>query len=130
MKGVEICEPYDSPIHGTMTAILRLLTIVAGLIVLVGGVLLLVDNGDAATSFHTFAGEPASLRLVPEIVAGAFQAHALAVVQFGILLLIATPMLRVLFVGIGYLIERDWLYVVVAVLVLAVLGSSLIGHKL
>jgi uncharacterized membrane protein len=130
MKGVEICEPYDSPIHRTMTAILRLLTILAGLVVLSGGVLLLARHGDAATSFHSFAGEPTSLRLVPEIVAGAFQGHALAVVQFGILLLIAAPMLRVLFVGIGYLIERDWLYVVVAVIVLAVLGSSLIGHKL
>jgi uncharacterized membrane protein len=130
MNGVEICEIYDSAIHRTMTAILRVLTIVAGLVILVGGVLLLVRHGDAATSFRTFAGEPASLRLVSEIVAGAFQGHALAVVQFGILLLIATPVLRVLFVGIGYLIERDWLYVAVAVIVLAVLGSSLIAHKL
>jgi uncharacterized membrane protein len=51
-------------------------------------------------------------------------------VQFGILLLIATPVIRVLFVGIGYALEQDWLYVAVALIVLAVLGSSLIGHKL
>jgi uncharacterized membrane protein len=90
----------------------------------------LVRHGDAATNFHTFAGEPASLRLVSEIVGGAFQGRALAVVQFGILLLIAIPVCRVLFVGIGYLIERDWLYVLVAAIVLVVLGSSLMGLKL
>jgi uncharacterized membrane protein len=130
MKGVEILEPCDSAIHRRMTAALRLLTAVAGMVILAGGVRLLVRQGDAVTSFHAFIGEPSSLRFVPQIVAGAFQGHALAIVQFGILLLIATPVIRVLFVGIGYLVERDWLYVAVAAIVLVVLGSSLIGHKL
>ncbi len=130
MKDVEILEPYDSAIHRTMTAALRLLTIVAGMVILLGGILLLMRHGDAVTSFHTFTGEPPSLRLVSKIVVGALQGHVLPLVQFGILLLIATPVIRVLFVGIGYVVERDWLYVAVAVIVLAVLGSSLIGHKL
>jgi uncharacterized membrane protein len=130
MKSVEILEPRDSAIHQRMTATLRLLTVVAGMVILVGGILLLVRQGNAITSFHTFLGEPTSLRLVPQIVSGALQGHALAIVQFGILLLIATPVIRVLFVGIGYALEQDWLYVAVALIVLAVLGSSLIGHKL
>jgi uncharacterized membrane protein len=130
MKGAEILEPCDSAIHGTMTAALRLLTGVAGMVILAGGILLLVRQGDAVASFHTFIGEPASLRFVPQIVAAAFHGHTLAIVQCGILLLIMTPVIRVLFVGIGYLVERDWLYVAVAVIVLVVLGSSLIGHKL
>src|SRR5258708_21636717 len=126
MNGVEICEIYDSAIHRTMTAILRVLTIIAGLVILVGG-LLLVRHGDAATSFRTFAGEPASLRLVSEIVAGAFQGHALAVVQFGILLLIATPVLRGLFVGIGYLILRGLLFGLGCAIVLVVRGATPVG---
>jgi uncharacterized membrane protein len=129
MKGVDILESDDSAIQRTMTAALRLLTVVAGVVILAGGVLLLVRQGDAFTSFHTFVGEPTSLRFVPQIVAGAFQGHALAIVQFGILLLIATPVIRVLFVGIGYLVERDWIYVAVAAIILMVLGSSLISHK-
>jgi uncharacterized membrane protein len=103
MNGVEIREIHDSAIHRTVTAILRVLTIVAGLVILVGGVLLLVRHGDAVTSFRTFAGEPASLRLVSEIVAGAFQGHALAVVQFGILLLTATPSFACCSLGLAIL---------------------------
>src|SRR5258708_38665530 len=87
-------------------------------------------GGEGGRICDKCGGEPASLRLVSEIVGGAFQGRALAVVQFGILLLIAIPVCRVLFVGIGYLIERDWLYVLVAAIVLVVLGSSLMGLKL
>jgi uncharacterized membrane protein len=127
---VELIEASESAIQQTMTAILRWITVAAGLVILTGGVLLLLRHGGTPTAFRTFIGEPASLRSVPQIVTAAFHGHALAVVQFGILLLITTPVLRVLFVGIGYLIERDWLYVTVAGIVLAVLGSSLLGHKL
>jgi len=130
MTSVERIEAYESPIQRTMTAILRWLTVVAGVVILTGGVLLLLRHGGAPTAFHTFIGEPASLRSVPQIAMGAFHGHALAIIQLGILLLITTPVLRVLFVGLGYVIERDWLYVTVAGIVLAVLGSSLLGHKL
>jgi len=130
MNSMEAGQLSDTAIHRRMTAALRLLTAVAGMVILAGGILLLVRHGNAVTGFHTFTGEPTSLRLVSQIVVGALQGHALPLVQFGILLLIATPVIRVLFVGIGYVVERDWLYVAVAVIVLAVLGSSLIGHKL
>ncbi len=130
MKIVEPIEACESPIQRSMTAVLRWITVGAGMVILTGGVLLLLRHGGAPAAFHTFIGEPASLRSVPQIVMGAFHGHALAIVQLGILLLITTPVLRVLFVGIGYVIERDWLYVTVAGIVLAVLGSSLLGHKL
>jgi uncharacterized membrane protein len=128
MISVELLEAHGSAIQRTMTAVLRWITVGAGVVILAGGVLLLLRHGGAP--FHTFIGEPASLRSVPQIVPAAFHGHALAIVQLGILLLVTTPVLRVLFVGIGYVIERDWLYVTVAGIVLAVLGASLIGHKL
>jgi uncharacterized membrane protein len=128
MNSMEAGQPSDTAIHRRMTAALRLLTAVAGMVILAGGILLLVRHGNAVTGFHIFLGEPTSLRLVPQIVTGAFRGRALELVQFGILLIV-TPVIRVLFVGIGCVVERDWLYVTVAVIVLAVLGSSLIGHK-
>jgi uncharacterized membrane protein len=130
MMIVEPIEASESPIQRSMTAVLRWITVGAGMVILTGGVLLLLRHGGAPTAFHTFIGEPASLRSVPQIVTAAFHGHALAIIQLGILLLVTTPVLRVLFVGIGYVIERDWLYVTVAGIVLAVLGSSLLGHKL
>ncbi len=130
MMIIEPIEASESPIQRSMTAVLRWITVGAGMVILTGGVLLLLRHGGAPTAFHTFIGEPASLRSVPQIVTAAFHGHALAIIQLGILLLVTTPVLRVLFVGIGYVIERDWLYVTVAGIVLAVLGSSLLGHKL
>jgi uncharacterized membrane protein len=130
MTNVKQIEAPELPIQRMMTTLLRWITVAAGMVILTGGVLLLLRHAGAPTAFHTFMGEQASLRSVPQIVTGAFHGHALAIVQFGILLLITTPVLRVLFVGIGYVLERDWLYVAVAGIVLAVLGSSLLGHKL
>jgi uncharacterized membrane protein len=52
----------------------------------------------------------------------------LAVIQLGTLLLVAMPVARVLFVGICFCMERDWLYVGVAAMVLVILFSSLTKH--
>lgn len=126
MRDVHAVQACESRIHQGMTMLLRLLTVVAGTVILLGGILLLVQHGHAVTSFHTFTGEPASLRFVSQIASGALHGSAPAVVQLGILLLIATPVLRVVFIGIGYAVERDWLYVSVALIVLAILYSSLV----
>jgi uncharacterized membrane protein len=54
--------------------------------------------------------------------------HSLAIIQFGILMLIATPVARVIFSVFAFLAERDFLYVAISALVLAVLCYSLIAH--
>ncbi len=120
----------ESRMQRRMTATLRWITGVAGIVILAGGVLWLSRHGNAPAAFYPFLGEPASLRSVPLILTGAFHGHALAIIQLGVLLLITTPVIRVLCVGIGYVIERDWLYVTVAAIVLAVLAAGLLGHKL
>jgi uncharacterized membrane protein len=61
-------------------------------------------------------------------VSGAFHGQSLAIIQLGLLMLIATPIARVLFSVIAFLLERDFLYVVVSGIVLAVLLFSLFWH--
>jgi uncharacterized membrane protein len=48
-----------------------------------------------------------------------------AVIQSGILLLIATPLARVLFSLLGFVIEKDWVYVAITLIVLTILALSL-----
>ncbi|MDA8243889.1 MAG: DUF1634 domain-containing protein, partial [Elusimicrobia bacterium] len=48
-------------------------------------------------------------------------------IQLGLLMLIATPIARVVFSVFGFLRERDWLYVAVTLVVLAILLYSLIN---
>jgi uncharacterized membrane protein len=51
---------------------------------------------------------------------------AVAIVQFGVLLLIATPIARVVFAAVGFAVERDHLYVAISLGVLAVLIFGLL----
>jgi uncharacterized membrane protein len=49
------------------------------------------------------------------------------VIQFGILLLMATPVMRVLASLAVFLWQRDWIYVPVTLLVLCLLAYSILG---
>jgi uncharacterized membrane protein len=61
--------------------------------------------------------------VVREAVAG----KPYAIIGFGTLLLIATPVLRVALSVVFFLVQRDWLYVGITVFVLAVLLLSLVA---
>ncbi|UJF30259.1 DUF1634 domain-containing protein [Kaistella sp. 97-N-M2] len=54
--------------------------------------------------------------------------EGMAIIQLGILLLILTPLVRLLFALVGYLKEKDYTYVIVSVIVLGImLVSFLMG---
>lgn len=99
----------------------------AAIVVLVGAVLLLVRHGGALPDFRTFGGEPEALRSVSGIVRGVVAMDPRAVVQLGLVLLIATPVVRVLLTLIAFARQRDRLYVVITAVVLTVLLWSIVG---
>jgi uncharacterized membrane protein len=49
----------------------------------------------------------------------------LALIEIGLIVLIATPVARVIFSLIGFAIERDWMYVGITSIVLAILLYSI-----
>jgi uncharacterized membrane protein len=50
--------------------------------------------------------------------------EGMAIIQLGILLLIFTPLVRIIFALIGYLKEKDYVYVVISSIVLAIMAVS------
>jgi uncharacterized membrane protein len=56
--------------------------------------------------------------------------HGRGLIQLGLLLLIATPVARVAFAVVAFVLEEDRLYVGVTLIVLAVLLLSLLGLPL
>ena len=50
-----------------------------------------------------------------------------AIIQAGIILLIATPVIRIAFSAIGFVLERDFLYTGITLLVLIIIISSMLG---
>ncbi|ADW69685.1 DUF1634 domain-containing protein [Granulicella tundricola] len=108
--------------------LLRIGLLCATLVVMAGGAIFLAAHQHSVVSFHTFHGEPASLKSPLLIVEGVLHGQALAIIQFGILLLIATPVARVVFSIFAFLKARDYLYGMIAGMVLLVLLYSLIWH--
>ncbi|HXZ80831.1 MAG TPA: DUF1634 domain-containing protein [Terriglobales bacterium] len=109
--------------------LLRFGVMTAAGVVLGGGILYLVRHGGEHVNYRVFRGEPENFRSLPGIVSSALSLHARGIIQFGLLLLIATPVARVLFSAFAFVLERDWLYVVVTLIVFAVLVFSLMGGK-
>jgi len=69
------------------------------------------------------------LRSVKGIFETARDLSGRGLVQLGLLLLIATPIARVVFSIVGFVRQRDWLYVGVTAVVLALLAYSLLASS-
>ncbi|HUI84871.1 MAG TPA: DUF1634 domain-containing protein [Candidatus Binatia bacterium] len=107
--------------------LLRTGVMLAAAVVLVGGVLYLARHGRELPEYHSFHGQSASLKSPRQISHGVAAMSAPAIIQFGLLLLIATPVARVLFSAIAFALERDRMYVVITLFVLGILLYSLFG---
>lgn len=111
-----------------MGHLLRVGLLVAVAVVLVGGGAYLVNLGDLPAHYGTFTGTPTALRSIPGILHSAAQLHELGLIQLGLLILIFTPVARVAFSVAVFAAERDRLYVVLTLVVLAILALGLSGR--
>jgi uncharacterized membrane protein len=101
--------------------------ICAAAFVLAGGVVYLARHSTPATNYRVFQSEPVELRTVSGIFHEATALRGRGLIQFGLLILIATPIARVAFSVVAFLYQRDWKYVVVTLIVLGLLLYSLLG---
>ena len=118
----------DEKMDEAMGHLLRAGVVVAGIVVAIGGTMHVWKADDAPRSeYHIFHGTPDAYRHLATVVQGALHGDSASVIQFGLLLLIATPVARVIFAFFGFLAERDWLYTLVSALVLGILIYSLVS---
>lgn len=123
-------EPHggvsDEEVEQIIGRLLQLGVLVAALVVVVGAVLLLGRHGGAPASYAVFHAEPTPLRSIAGIIHAAFSGDATGIVQFGLLLLILTPIVRVAFTLVAFVLQRDGTYIVVTAIVLALLLFGLV----
>jgi uncharacterized membrane protein len=60
------------------------------------------------------------------VLSGVARGESISIIQLGVLLLIATPITRVLISVFGFARERDWMYVACSLIVLLLLSYSLV----
>ena len=119
----------DQRIEAIIGDLLRTGVIFSGAIVLIGGIVYLVHQGHTTPHYGVFHGEPSDLRSVRGIVRDALAGQGRGIIQLGLLFLIATPVARVVFSIFAFAVQRDRLYVVVTLTVLAILMFSLTGAQ-
>lgn len=117
----------DQKIETIVGNLLRVGVSISAVVVAFGGLLFLMRHGAAHPNYHTFQGEPKELRGLRGIAHAAFTLQGRGMVQLGLLLLIATPVVRVIFSIWAFAAERDRMYVGFTIIVLAVLLYSLFG---
>ncbi len=116
-------------IETAMAKLLRAGVLLAAGITLFGGVLYLWQHGGAGVDYREFTGDTSLLRDLTTIIPAALALDPQGIIQLGILLLIAMPVLRVLFSLISYSRQRDRAYVMLSLIVLVVLLYGFLGGK-
>lgn len=110
-----------------ISTLLRAGVMTAAVVVSLGAILYFPAHAGEHVSFSGFHGVEAGLDSVHGVISGVLTGRSEAIIQLGLLLLVATPVARVALSLLGFALERDWLYVSITLVVLGVLIASLFG---
>ena len=117
----------DQRVELALAMLLRAGVLVAGALVLIGGSVHLLTTGGQHPDYHRFTGESGAYRNPLSVLGAALHFDPLGLIQLGVLILLATPVLRVAFSLIAFAREGDRTYVRMTALVLLILLLSLTG---
>lgn len=118
-------RPTDHDLDLSVAAMLRVGVTLAALVVLGGGILSLLHPWTTTPDYKHFEPGGPALRTLSGIARSAMHGDAQSIIQLGLVLLIATPVARVVFCVVGFARQRSLLYFGISSLVLAVLLYSL-----
>lgn len=120
--------PTEHAAERLIGRLLQIGVILAAVLVLTGGIKLEIERGSTTPNYGVFRGTEASLQGIVSIVRDASAGEARAIVQLGLIVLIATPIARVAFMLLVFVLQRDRLYVgLTAVVLLLLLYGFLAG---
>ena len=115
----------DKEMEASIGRMLRVGVIISAAIVFLGGIIYLRQPYIKAPDYSHFVPAPETLPNLVQILQGAAHLNAGSIIQVGILLLIATPITRVVFCIAGFARQKDRLYVLISSSVLIILIYSL-----
>ncbi len=119
----------DRRLEGVIGHMLRAGVTIAALVMFTGGVMYLRHPGLPAPDYTHFHSAPKEALSIRGTFGGVGRGSSLSIIQLGILLLIATPVVRVVFALVGFLRENDRMYTAISAMVLAILLFSLIHSR-
>lgn len=116
----------DNDMEQLMGSLLRIGVLISAIVAFIGGVMYVaVHGGEIHPSYTIFKGVPPEYTSLSAVMHGVLTGNAASVMQMGILLLIATPIARILFSFASFIKEKDYLYVVISAIVLGIIVYSI-----
>ena len=115
-----------------MGKLLRSGVILSSIVTLVGGIVYLVQyhghipDYSPIPSREEFPGTAEYLRHLTTIMDGIVAFDGASIIQLGVIILIATPILRVAFSVFTFLLEKDYLYVFITLVVLGIIVANMV----
>jgi uncharacterized membrane protein len=114
----------DLKMESAISRMLRAGVSLAAVVVFIGGVLYLFQAHGLAPDYRHFHGTPTPAARFAPVFDGVRHLESRSIIRLGILLLIATPIMRVAFCLYSFVGQKDRIYVVVSGTVLGVLLYS------
>jgi uncharacterized membrane protein len=128
MSSLDEHDATDQRFDQVIGNLLRAGVILAAAVTLLGGIAYVATFWHIPSDHHTLEKQSEQLRHPVAIVRCALTLDARCVIQFGLLLLIATPVARVAFSVFAFARQRDWTFVVVTLIVLGLLLYGLLRN--
>jgi uncharacterized membrane protein len=120
----------DERLERIVGIVLRTGVLLAAALVLIGGIAFVASHPQAAPDHRKFHAGSSQLANIGGVFHGAMRLDPLYIIQLGLLILIATPLVRVMTCAAGFALERDWTYAIVSLIVLAFLLVSIVASGL
>lgn len=115
----------DRDMQLIMGNLLRAGVVLSMTVVFIGGVIYLLGFGQLKADYSEFVLDEAGFFSLASIWTGLLDLNGKAIIQLGILLLIFTPISRVILAVISFFLERDYLYVFIGLMILSIILFSL-----
>lgn len=108
-------------INDAISYVLRIGVVASSLLIILGTVLLFIGNGSNGFSLSEIASANtqinSSMFSISDIISGTFVYQGMDFMLLGLMVLIATPVVRVLLSIFAFLHERNWLYAAITLIV-------------
>ena len=92
----------------------------------IGGIVYLMNHGSQIEDYSVFKENDRNIfEVIAAVYHGAISGDGASLIFTGIILLFLTPVLRVLLSLFSFLLEKDYLYVFITLIVVVIIGMSI-----
>jgi uncharacterized membrane protein len=114
----------DLKMEIAISRMLRTGVSIAAFVVLAGWIVYLWQTHGVQQDYHHFHGIPSPADRLTPVLEGIRHFDSRSIIRLGVLLLIATPIMRVAFCVYSFAMQKDKIYVLISTIVLTVLLYS------